>query len=181
MDLHRDVEGLEAVRSGSERGLPDGYPSTRRSVRVGALASAGMVLLYAGVVGGLSGSLGHLAEQVSADWYLLLPIVAGFGVQVGLLSELRRRHRMHVGVATAGTAGAGASTLGMVACCAHHAADLAPFVGATAAATFLYRYRLAFMLVGIGVNAIGIAVVARRLRHVPRTTDREGEEACEIG
>jgi hypothetical protein len=51
----------------------------------------------------------------------------------------------------------------MVACCAHHLADLAPFIGATGAAAFLTDYRIPFMVVGIGVNAIGIAVTARRL------------------
>ncbi len=168
----READGSHRERQAAARSIP-------RSVRTGAAASIGMAALYAAVVGGLSGSLGHLADQVRVDWYLLLPIVAGFGVQVGLLSELRRRGRMHRDAATAGAAGAGASTLGMVACCAHHAADLAPLVGATAAATFLYEYRIPFMLVGMGVNAVGIAVVARRLRRAPGKSHQE--ETCGIG
>ncbi len=148
-----------------------------RSVLAGGFASAAMAAFYAGVVGGLSGSLRHLVEQVRTDWYLILPIVAGFGVQVGLIAELRRRHRLVREAATAGAAGTGASAVGMVACCAHHLADLAPFVGATAAATFLYGYRVPFMLVGLGVNAVAIALATRRLRRAPRVT---GGEACEL-
>lgn len=141
-------------------------PSRVRSAWIGALAAAGMAALYTAVVVGASGSVGHYVDQVGTDWYLLLPIVLGFGVQVGLLAELRRRHGTRRIAATAGVAGTGASTVGMVACCAHHIADLLPLLGATAAATFLYEYRLPFMLTGIGLNAAGVAVSARRLHRV---------------
>lgn len=154
-------------------------PRIGRSVRIGVAAGPGMALFYALVVGGLSGSLDHLAGQVAADWYVLVPIVVGFGRQVGLVAELRRRHRLHRSAAAAGAVGTGASAVGMVACCAHHVADLAPLIGATAAATFLYDYRLPFMLVGIGVNAAAIAIVARRLRRLPAR--RTQEETSELG
>jgi len=159
---------------------PRGMDRPLRSVFVGVLAAVGMGAFYAAVVGGVSGSFEHLVDQVGADWYLLLPISAGFGVQVGLLVELRRRHRMRRDAAAAGAAGAGASTVGMVACCAHHLADLAPFVGATAAATFLYDYRLAFMLGGLGMNGVGVAIGLRRLRQVPGMTRQEEEDACAV-
>lgn len=162
-----------------EAAVPTGRRGIRRSVHIGVLAAAAMAFFYAVVVGGLSGSFDHLVEQVKADWYLLLPIVVGFGVQVGLVAELRRRHRANRGVASAGAAGAGTSSLGMVACCAHHVADLAPFLGASAAATFLYDYRLPFILGGLGVNAIGIAIAARRLRL--ETRPMEVEETCALG
>ena len=136
---------------------------TRRSIRFGVLASAALAAFYVAVVWGASRSFGHLADQARSDWYYLLPIVGGFGLQVALVAELRARHRLHRAEAAAGGAGAGASTAGMIACCAHHLADLAPFVGATGAAAFLTDYRIPFMVVGIGVNAAGIAVAARRL------------------
>lgn len=128
---------------------------------VAALALAGF---YVGVVRGASGSWPHLAEQARADWYLLVPIVAGFGVQVALVAELRRRRRLHALAAAAGGAGTGSSAAGMVACCAHHLADLAPFLGLGGAATTLYQWRFWFMLVGLGANLLGVAVAARRLR-----------------
>ena len=149
------------------------------SAAVGAAASAAMIVFYVVVVIGASRSVDHLVDQAGADWYFLLPIVVGFGIQVGLLVELRRRQRMHREVVAAGAAGAGASTVGMVACCAHHLADLFPLVGATAAATFLYDYRLPFMLTGLGLNAIAITVALRRLRRIP-AVHKEVQHTCAL-
>lgn len=145
-----------------------------RSVRTAAAATAALALFYVGVVWAASGSFDHLVDQATRDWYYLVVIVGGFGVQVALVSELRRRHRLQHAAALAGSAGMGASTAGMVACCAHHIADLAPFIGATGAATFLIDYRIPFMIVGIGVNAVGVAVAAHRLRHTPKPQPHRG-------
>jgi len=178
---------VEAVRDGkavgsmpsSAQGSIGGAARRWPGAAAGAAASAAMILFYVVVVLGASRSIDHLSDQVGADWYLLLPIVAGFGVQVGLLVELRRRQKVHRNVVAAGAAGAGASTVGMVACCAHHLADLLPLVGATAAATFLYDYRLPFMIVGVGLNAIAISVALRRLRRIS-TVHKEVEHACAL-
>jgi hypothetical protein len=144
-----------------------------RSLLFGVGGSLGLATLYAVIVGGASGSLRHLAEQAGSDWYLLLPLALGFGLQVSLIVELRMRHRLQAATATAGTAGAGASTAGMVACCAHHVADLAPFLGATGAATFLIDYRIPFIVGGLGITTIGVAVSARRLRQTIRASAPE--------
>lgn len=140
---------------------------SRRSVAIGIAAGITLMAFYVIVVRGASGSWEHLRDQVRADWYLLVPIVMGFGTQAALLAELRRRHRMQAAAATASGAGAGASAAGMIACCAHHIADLAPFLGAGGAAAFLYDYRVAFILFGIGINAVGVALAARRLHRTP--------------
>ena len=145
-----------------------------RSVRSAAVAAAGLALFYVVVVWWASGSFDHLVDQARADWYFLALIIGGFGVQVALVSELRRRHRLQHTAAMAGGAGMGASTAGMIACCAHHIADLAPFIGATGAATFLTDFRIPFMIVGIGVNATGIAIAARRLHHTPALSSQHG-------
>lgn len=148
-----------------------------RSWRVGAIAAGGLVLFYMVVVAGASGSLAHLGEQARRDWYYLVFILAGFGLQVALMAELRRRHRLHHSAAVASGTGSGASVVGMVACCAHHLADLLPFVGATGAAAFLIDYRIPFMVVGIGVNAVGVFVAARRL-HRTAAPSLEEAHAC---
>lgn len=136
------------------------------SVRLGAFAAAGMALFYAVVVWGASGSWIHLRQQVSQDWPYLALIIAGFGIQVALLSELRRRHRLNAAARTTGRIGASASTTGMVACCAHHLADLIPLLGLTGVAAFLTDYRVAFMTLGIGVNALAVVLAARRLHAI---------------
>ena len=139
-------------------------PIAPRSVVTGLIGAVAMSVFYVVVVAGASGSWQHLAEQASEDWYLLVLVIAGFAVQVTLFAELRHRYRLQAAAAAAGGAGMGASTVGMVACCAHHLADLLPFLGATGLAAFLYDHRVAFVLVGVGLNAIGIAIALRRLR-----------------
>lgn len=109
------------------------------------------------------------------DWWLLAPIVVGFGIQVALTVELRHRHRAAHLLATTGTA-TGASTVGMVACCAHHLADLLPVIGATGVAATLFDWRVPIMLAGIVINAVAITVAARRLRDVSRPSP--GVAAC---
>jgi hypothetical protein len=51
------------------------------------------------------------------------------------------------------------SAAAMVACCAHHAVDVLPLVGLTAAATLLAEYRIPFMLLGLGTTITGIVVM----------------------
>ena len=97
-----------------------------RAVRRGALASVGLAVFYVVVVALASGSGGHLIEQMRQDWLYLLVIVTGFGVQVALLSELRHRRALQPELVAVGGAGATASGVGMVACCAHHLAELVP-------------------------------------------------------
>lgn len=147
-------------------------PVSARSVRIGAAAAGLLAGVYAAVVGGASG-LDHLAGQARADWYLLVPIVAGFGVQVALMAELRQRRRQARLAAAATGGGAGASAVGMVACCAHHVADLAPLAGLTGAAAFLGDQRVAFMVGGVVVNAVAVVLATRRLRHASRSSRKE--------
>jgi hypothetical protein len=133
----------------------------------GAVGAAAMLAFYVLVVAGASGSWDHFGDQARADWYLITLVVLGFGAQVAVISELRRRRRLLSAAAAAGTAGAGASAVGMIACCAHHIAELLPFLGLTGAATFLYDYKVAFVVVGVGVNVVALTIGLRRLRSTP--------------
>jgi hypothetical protein len=47
----------------------------------------------------------------------------------------------------------------MVACCLHHVTDVLPVLGLSAAATFLTRYQRPFMLMGLGMNLVGVLVM----------------------
>ena len=137
-----------------------------RSAVWGAIGTIGMATFYAAVII-VSSGWSHLGDQVRQDWYFIVPIVVGFGVQVALMVELRHRHRMRRPEIAAGASGAGASTVGMLACCAHHLVDVAPFVGATALAGFLADSQVAFVVAGLILNAVGITVAARRLHREP--------------
>jgi len=118
--------------------------------------------LYFGIVSWAE-SPKHAVELFWQDRWIVLPIILGFGMQVGLYTILKKR--LFVPVTDTGPSGplmgtAGTtSTLAMVACCAHHVADVLPILGLTAAATLLSQYRTAFMLVGLGTTLVGIAVM----------------------
>jgi hypothetical protein len=154
---------VRALATTPQGPAPPEHRISARSIRHGAIAAAAMALFYVIVVRAASGSWSHLADQARQDWYYLVAIVAGFGTQIALASELRHRHRLGRSAAATGGVGAGASTAGMIACCAHHLADLFPLVGAASAAGFVTDYRVPFMLTGIVINAVAVIVAARRL------------------
>jgi uncharacterized protein (DUF302 family) len=52
----------------------------------------------------------------------------------------------------------------MVACCAHHVADVLPLIGLSGAAVFLAQYKIPFMSLGLAMNAVGITVSLRLVR-----------------
>jgi hypothetical protein len=121
----------------------------------GAAASALLTFYFATLA--LAESLKHALSTFTEMWYLILPLVIGFGVQAGLYYHLKNGK---AGFAAAG----GLSSTSMVACCAHHAADVLPILGFSAAAAFLGEYQKPFMVVGIFSNLIGIAYMTKSIR-----------------
>jgi hypothetical protein len=155
---------------------------SRRSVTWGAAAAALLAAFYAAVLAGSAG-WNHLGDTFDRDWWLVLPLTVGFGVQVALLVEARRRHRAAHDVTIVAGAGAGTSAAGMIACCAHHLADLVPLVGLSGAATFLTAQQRTLMWVAVAMTVAGVVLAARQLRRVPavvRTSTREStrEPTC---
>jgi hypothetical protein len=131
-------------------------------IAAGLLGAGLLTLLYFGIVSWAE-SPQHAVELFWQDRWLVLPIILGFGIQAALYTILKKRLFMPVlstGPSGALTgAGGGMSSVAMVACCAHHAADVLPILGLTAAAAFLAEYRIAFMLVGLSTTLIGIVVM----------------------
>lgn len=111
----------------------------------------------------------YAASQFSLNRWYVAPIWLAFGIQAALYSILRFRlflpvtSTAHAGAMTPvkgvmGTSG-GTSVTAMVACCLHHVTDVLPILGLSAAATFLTRYQRPFMLVGLGMEILGIAIM----------------------
>lgn len=142
---------------------------TRRaalSVALGALGAAALIGLYLGLVTWAQGPE-HALELLWGDRLFVGLISAGFGTQVGLFTYLRllQRAMARESVALAG-AGTATSSVSMVACCAHHIADVLPILGLSGLAVFLVELRTPLMLLGIATNLVGIAVMLHQLRRV---------------
>ena len=142
---------------------------TRRaalSLAFGALGAAALIGLYLGLVTWAQGAE-HALELLWGDRVFVGLISAGFGTQVGLFTYLRllQRAMARESVALAG-AGTATSSVSMIACCAHHLADVLPIVGLSGLAVFLVELRTPLMLLGIATNLVGIAVMLRQLRRI---------------
>ncbi len=131
----------------------------------GVLGAIFLTGIYLGIVS-LAESPTHALELLWQDKAFVIPIILGFGTQVGLYTLLKRGLYMPMHIPAAGAttaAGGGVSTMAMVACCAHHVTDVLPLVGFTAAATFLASWKIPFMVVGLLTNLIGIAIMLREI------------------
>ncbi len=149
------------------RPLRPTLPIAPRSIVAGVVGAASLLAVYLAIIG-LAQGVEHAFEQLTIDALFVGPIVAGFGVQIALFVELRVVGRHHRAAAAVTAAGTGTSAAAMLACCAHHLVDLLPLVGLSAAAVFLNTYKTPVFLVGIGMNLIGIIVIARQLRKARR-------------
>jgi len=128
---------------------------------LGALFLSGV---YLGIVT-LAQGWQHAVELFWQDKFLVAPILAGFGTQIGLYTFLKVGLRKAArGAGAMAGAGGGTSTAAMVACCAHHVTDILPLVGLSAATTFLANYKVPFMLLGLAMNMVGIVIAVRTIR-----------------
>jgi len=119
----------------------------------GLLASASLLGFYL-VVASLLGGFNFAVENFVQLWYWMIPLVVGFGVQIGMFFYVK--DAMHAKAAGQAAASTGVSATSMVACCAHHIADIAPFLGITALGLFLTKYQSTFLLIGVLSNILGI-------------------------
>lgn len=137
--------------------------SAIRPASFGALGFALMLAAYFAVLTLVSG-WSFTLSQFSDSWYYIVPLAAGFGVQVALFIQLRRLLHQSVVDARGVVAASGTtSTLAMVSCCAHYLVNVAPVLGATGLVTFAAQYQVQFFWVGIAFNLAGIAFIGSRL------------------
>jgi hypothetical protein len=141
-------------------------------ILTGVAAALVMLSVYLGILSALQ-SPAHAFEQLANDGVWVILVILGFGAQIGLYTYLRLviHAAKAAGVTAVTGAGTGTSTLGMLACCAHHLTDVAPLVALTGASGlsgaigFLSEWKYAFIVLGLVMNAVGIAVTLRTLRN----------------
>jgi len=140
----------------------------------GAALMAG---IYLGLLSWLEGWT-YAAFQFGRDLSYVVPIIVAFGLQSALYSILRFGLyapvvRPAAGEAVMGASG-GTSATSMVACCLHHATNVLPILGLSAATAFLGRYQREFLQLSLAMNIAGILIMLvnlhnarQRLAHLP--------------
>ncbi len=149
--------------------MPTAIPSGAlvRSSGWGAVAFAILLALYFGAVTLVSGAQYSLS-QFTEFWFYIVPLAAGFGVQVALFVQLRDLVRRSKDAKTVLAASGGTSTAAMVSCCAHYLANVAPVLGATGVVAFAAQFQVELFWVGLAFNAAGIAYLANKLANARR-------------
>lgn len=133
-----------------------------RPAGFGAGAFGVLLALYFGALTLISG-WSFTLSQFAEFWYYIVPLAAGFGVQVALFLKLRevvsRAKEVGAVIAASGTT----STAAMISCCAHYLANVAPVLGATGLVAFAAQFQVELFWVGLAFNAAGIGYVATKL------------------
>lgn len=132
----------------------------KKPVTVGIIGGLVLLVLYFAILT-IAESSDHALREFGRLWFWILPLVTGFGIQIGLYAYIRSEIRAkQVAGATKTIAATGGTSAGsMIACCAHHLTDILPIVGLSGAAIFLAKYQSLFMLVGIFSNLVGITIM----------------------
>ncbi len=131
----------------------------RRAAAWGLVGSSGLVVVYVAVLAAAN-SLEHAGSEMKRLWYWMVPILVGFGTQVGLFIYARSAARAKHGAQAHGVVASGtASTVSMIACCAHHLTEVLPVIGFAGAAAVLSSYQSLFLLAGVLSNLLGLVYV----------------------
>ena len=139
----------------------------RKSILFGVLGACALILFYFIVMGLASGSMEETFSQFRQMWYWIFALAGGFGLQIGLFTYLKMVIKHKAGRATAITAtSTGTSTMGMIACCAHHFTEVLPIVGLSGAVIFLTNYQIPLIILGIIMNIAGTVYILRVLKKI---------------
>ena len=133
-----------------------------RPAGFGAGAFGVLLALYFGALSLISG-WSFTLSQFAEFWYYIVPLAAGFGVQVALFLKLRevvsRAKEAGAVIAASGTT----STAAMISFCAHYLANVAPVLGATGLVAFAAQFQVELFWVGLAFNLAGIGYVGNKL------------------
>ena len=129
------------------------------AVLYGILAGLGLIIFYLSVVSFFQG-IEFAFLNLKSLWYLIFPLIIGFGTQIGLYFSIRHTAQMTGTVAATGTISGGS----MVACCSHFLLQMIPLVGISGLSIFLAKYQSWFLVIGILSNLFGISIMLRHKR-----------------
>jgi len=130
----------------------------------GVLGAFGLIGIYFMTLSILN-TFDYALSQFANMWYWFMSLAIGFGVQLGLYVYIKTfDHEKIKGAAASVATSGGVSTGAMIACCLHHVADFLPLLGLSAAAIFLTKYQVPFIVLGIFSNVIGITLMLKNMQ-----------------
>jgi Cu+-exporting ATPase len=133
-----------------------------RALPSGALAFGALLAVYFAALTAVSG-WGFTLGQFSEFWFYILPLAAGFGVQVALFVRLRQVVSQAKDTGSVVAASGTTSTAAMISCCAHYLANVAPVLGASGLVAFAAQFQVELFWAGLAFNAAGIAYIGQKL------------------
>ena len=139
------------------------------SVAKGAVASAVLLLVYVTIVSLVSG-WSFMLDQFSRYWYFVVPLAVGFGILVGLYSQLKAAMKEKQAISgrivvVSGTT----STAAMVSCCAHYLVNFLPILGVVGIVTVIGQYQIQLFWLGLIFNLAGLCYMLYQLRKFNKT------------
>ena len=102
--------------------------------------------------------------QIKKYIWLLIPLVLGFGIQIGLYTYLKHLNAV---CNITSMAGGGVSSISMLLCCSHYLVNFLPFISLSTA-NLLTEYTFYILLFGVASNLLGIWFMLNKIRKVKR-------------
>ena len=131
----------------------------RNAPLYGILAGIGLLAFYLSVVSFFQG-IEFAFLNLRSLWYLIFPLVIGFGTQISLYTSIKHTAQMTGTVAATGTISGGS----MIACCSHFLLQMIPLVGISGLSLLIVKYQAWFLVIGILSNLFGISIMLRHKR-----------------
>ena len=139
----------------------------RKAGAAGILAFGLLLGVYFGVLTLVSGWEFTLG-QFGTYWHFTVALAAGFGVQVGLYTYLRRLTRHGDAAGKIAAVSGGTSTAAMISCCSHYLANVVPVLGATGLVALVGQYQVEFFWVGLAFNLAGVLYISSKVVQASR-------------
>ena len=135
-----------------------------RAATIGALALLAIYFTVLTLVSGWE----FTWQQFGEFWYFVVPLAAGFGLQVGIFIFLKEITRHGDGSGKVVAVSGATSTGAMIACCTHYLANVLPVLGATGALAFVAQYQVQLFWVALAFNLAGILYIGRKALQASR-------------
>lgn len=98
------------------------------------------------------------------NWYLVSPLIIGFGIQVGLSRAIKIK--MHTSVRKPLIVSSTTSTVTMIACCMHNFVIFLPIIGLTGVATFFAIYQTWVFIVSILIMLVSVVTMGYKYTQI---------------